>query len=99
MIDLADLAGKRAGQVGVAVVSRGGAPGEALAPYYNGVQPVLLQGHREVALAYGVKAVPSAVLVTPDGRIASPVAVGGAAIRNLLVVAFPLELVPAEVWS
>jgi uncharacterized membrane protein YphA (DoxX/SURF4 family) len=98
IIDLADLAAERAGDVGVAVLSRDGVTGDPL-PHYYDVHPVLLQRHREVALAYGVTAVPSAVLVTPEGRIASPVAVGGAAIIRLLVAAFPRELVPAPALS
>ncbi len=82
----------------MAVLSRG-VSDAPLPPQYYDVQPVLLQRHREVALAYGVTAVPSAVLVNAEGRIASPVAVGGAAIRNLLVASFPRELVPAQVSS
>ena len=99
IIDLADLAAEHAGEVRVAVLSRGGMTGDPLPRQYYDVHPVLLQRHREVALAYGVTAVPSAVLVTPEGRIASPVAVGGAAIRSLLVAAFPRELVPAQASS
>ena len=83
----------------MAVLSRGGAPGAPLPPQYYDIHPVLLQRHREVALACGVTAVPSAVLVNDEGRIASPVAVGGAAIKNLLVAAFPRRLVPAQVSS
>jgi hypothetical protein len=40
-----------------------------------------------------------AELLAAQGRIASPVAVGGAAIRRLLVAAFPRELVPAQASS
>ncbi len=104
IIDLADLAAERASRVGMAVLSHGGVPGDPLPQHYFGAHPVLLQRHREVALAYGVTAVPSAVLITPEGLIAGPVVVGRAAIRNLLAATFPLglvpvDLVPAEVWS
>ena len=45
---------------------------------------VLLQQDREVAASYHVHRVPAAVLVSLDGKIASPVAVGSEAIRKLI---------------
>ncbi len=47
------------------VLSGGGESGAPLPPQYNDVHPVLLQRHREVALAYGVTAVPSAATASP----------------------------------
>ena len=51
IIDLADLAAERAGEVRVAVLSRGSVTGNPLPPQYYDVHPVLLQRRREVALA------------------------------------------------
>jgi methylamine dehydrogenase accessory protein MauD len=54
---------------------------------------VLLQDEHEVTTAYAVKATPAAVLVDPGGRIASPLAVGGPRIEELLLTPSPA---PAE---
>jgi len=48
------------------------------------VKDVLVQHDREVQLAYAVRDTPSAVLVTPDGSIGSPAAVGADAIAALV---------------
>jgi hypothetical protein len=45
---------------------------------------VLIQQDREVQFAYAVRDTPSAVLVTADGSIGSPVAVGPEAIAALV---------------
>ncbi|MGH8999323.1 MAG: MauE/DoxX family redox-associated membrane protein [Acidimicrobiia bacterium] len=56
---------------------------------------VVSQGDdRRVAEAYQTTATPSAVLIGRDGRIRSPVAAGGAAIRNLLMRAPEMTDVP-----
>lgn len=49
--------------------------------------PVLLQRDAEVAKAYRIPATPSALLVRPDGRVASRVVSGADAIRGLLAQA------------
>jgi len=49
-----------------------------------GVQTVLLQGGNEVGSAYRCPGTPGAVIVDRDGRIASRVASGGTAIRQLV---------------
>jgi thiol-disulfide isomerase/thioredoxin/uncharacterized membrane protein YphA (DoxX/SURF4 family) len=50
----------------------------------NGLGQVLLQQQREVAEKYGANVTPTAVVVNPDGRIASQVAAGADEIRALL---------------
>jgi peroxiredoxin len=49
----------------------------------HGLQNVILQTNREISEAYGVRATPSAVLVS-EGKIASPLAAGADAIRALV---------------
>lgn len=48
---------------------------------------VLLDQDAQVAAAFGVTDRPSAVLISPDGRLLTPVARGEVAVRRLLVVA------------
>ena len=50
----------------------------------NGLGQVLLQKKREVAELYGAMLTPTAVMVNPDGRIASKLAAGAEEIRELL---------------
>jgi peroxiredoxin len=50
----------------------------------NGLGEVLLQEKREVAEMYGAILTPTAVVVTPDGKIGSPLAAGADNIRTLL---------------
>lgn len=50
----------------------------------HGLSSVLIQQDREVALAYGVVATPSAILIGPDGSIASAPAAGADAIHDLV---------------
>jgi cytochrome oxidase Cu insertion factor (SCO1/SenC/PrrC family) len=50
----------------------------------NGLGQVLLQQKREVAEQYGANLTPTAVVVDPNGRIASPLAAGADEIRALL---------------
>jgi uncharacterized membrane protein YphA (DoxX/SURF4 family) len=81
---LAQLRSERAGELELAIVTRGG-QAETRARI-NGYEfdTVLLQDEHEVADAFRIQRVPSAVLVAPDGRFASPVAVGPSAIEELL---------------
>lgn len=55
---------------------------EKLAAYR--IEQVLVQERREVAEAYRYAGTPSAVIVSPAGRIASPLAAGVEAIRSLV---------------
>jgi thiol-disulfide isomerase/thioredoxin/uncharacterized membrane protein YphA (DoxX/SURF4 family) len=72
------------GKLGVVPIGRGPvAENLAIAREY-GLATVLLQRNFEVAEAFGVAGTPSAVLVHPDGTIASPVTSGAQAITNLV---------------
>jgi len=74
---LAQLDEALAGELELALVTRGpAAPG----PF----SPVLLQREHEVTHAYGATRVPSAVLISPDGRITSALATGDLAVEELL---------------
>lgn len=73
-----------AGELDIVLVSRAGAADDHAAHDVDGVAAVLLQEEREVALRYGVSAVPSAALVSPEGIIVAPLAVGPAAIEELI---------------
>jgi uncharacterized membrane protein YphA (DoxX/SURF4 family)/peroxiredoxin len=50
----------------------------------NGLGQVLLQKQREVAEQYNANVTPTAIIVDPSGRIASPLAAGADEIRKLL---------------
>jgi hypothetical protein len=67
----------RAGKLAAALVTRASQKDE-------GFEPLLTQSAHEVAHLYGAWHVPSALLVAPDGRVASPLAVGESAIELLL---------------
>jgi uncharacterized membrane protein YphA (DoxX/SURF4 family) len=81
---LAQLRSERAGELELAILTRGGR--DETRARINGYEfdTVLLQVEHEVADAFHIHRVPSAVLVGADGRIASPVAVGPSAIEELL---------------
>jgi len=81
---LARLRDERAGQLAIALVTRGGVDATRAALNGYAFDGVLLQQGREVAEAYRVSAVPSVVVVSADGQIASPVATGEIAIAELL---------------
>src|SRR5215207_661410 len=85
-----------AGELTVALVSRGSADDNRARCVEHGVSCVLLQDDREVAQAFEAEATPAAVLVHPDGTVASRLAVGGDAIAELaeqVLVAPPASLV------
>ena len=66
-----------------AVISRGSISENRNKQSALALERVLLQKDRETAEAYGVVGTPSAVLIE-RGRIASPLAAGGDAIRSLV---------------
>ncbi|MDP8952454.1 MAG: TlpA family protein disulfide reductase [Actinomycetota bacterium] len=68
-------------ELSVSLISRG-TPEENRAKH--GVEGVLLQRDREVSEAYQAMGTPTAVLVNPDGRIASPLVGGSVAISELM---------------
>lgn len=68
----------------LAVLSQGSREDNRAKIDQHGIHTVLLQREHEISDAYDALATPSAVLVRPDGTIASPVAVGAEAIRSLV---------------
>jgi peroxiredoxin len=96
---------EHAGQLTLAVVSRGTVEANLHKSAEHGISRVVLQKDREVAEQYLVFATPSAVLVQQDGQIGSPVGAGADAIRALIarttamgssgVPTVPLPVVPS----
>jgi uncharacterized membrane protein YphA (DoxX/SURF4 family)/thiol-disulfide isomerase/thioredoxin len=68
----------------IAVITSGPHPADRAENGPYTVKDVLVQQDREVQSAYAVRDTPSAVLVTADGSIGSPVAVGAEAIAALV---------------
>jgi peroxiredoxin/uncharacterized membrane protein YphA (DoxX/SURF4 family) len=82
---LPDLARWQAGgAVSVAAVSRGTLAATAREVGSHRIGHVLIQKAEEVTAAYEIAGTPSAVFVGRDGRIASPIAAGAEAIRELV---------------
>ena len=86
----------------IALISRGGLDANRVKSAEHGLAHVLLQRDFEVADAYQSYITPSAVLVRPDGTIASSLVEGAEEIRALVArtagipVGMPmLEVVPA----
>ena len=70
----------------LALVSRGEVEENKTKAQEHGLKNVLLQKDWEVSESYEVRGTPSAVLISPDGKVASPVAGGEEGIRGLLSV-------------
>jgi peroxiredoxin/uncharacterized membrane protein YphA (DoxX/SURF4 family) len=68
----------------LALISRGEVEENKTKASEHGLRNVLLQKDWEVSEAYEVRGTPSAVLIAPDGMVASPVAGGPEGIRGLL---------------
>jgi methylamine dehydrogenase accessory protein MauD len=68
----------------VVLISRGDAEDNLAKAREHGVNNVLLQNDTEVSDAYQAHGTPAAVLIAPDGRIASPVGAGAERIRALV---------------
>src|SRR5829696_1816819 len=71
-------------QLSLSLISRGPPEENRAKSTEHGLTSVLLQQDWEVSEAYQVSGTPSAVLVNPDGTIASPVAGGADGIRALV---------------
>ena len=71
-------------KLNISLISRGSAEENRTKASEHGVGSVLLQEDWEVAQAYQVAGTPSAVLIQPDGKIASPVVAGSEAIGSLV---------------
>jgi len=68
----------------LSLVSRGEVEENKTKASEHGLSNVLLQEDWEVSESYQVRGTPSAVLISPDGKVASPVAGGAEGIRGLL---------------
>jgi peroxiredoxin len=68
----------------ISVVSRGSLDANRAKSSEHGLFNVLVQDDREVGEAYGADGTPSAVIVSPDGTVASPLAEGPERIRALV---------------
>jgi peroxiredoxin len=68
----------------LSLISRGDLQENKTKASEHGLTNVLLQEDWEVSEAYQVGGTPSAVLISPDGKVASPVAGGAEGIRALL---------------
>jgi thiol-disulfide isomerase/thioredoxin len=71
----------------LALISRGDHGENMTKAQEHGLTNVLLQKDWEVSESYEVRGTPSAVLVSPEGKVATPVAGGAEGIRGLLAYA------------
>ena len=87
---------KYAQKLTVALVSRGESEENAMSASEHDLTNVLLQEDWEISDAYGVDGTPSAVLVKPDGTIASPLLEGANEVGEFLVrtIEEPVQLRP-----
>jgi len=84
---LQQLDDEKGGSLEIALITRGGrAENQALV---DGLRPgqVLLQQDGALSDAYRIGGVPSATIIAPDGRIASPTVTGVSAVEELLAAA------------
>jgi len=75
------------GQLTTALISRGTITASRAWTARHGVRNVATAGDEEIATAYRSPGTPSAVVITPQGQIASPTVAGVAAIRSLAAAA------------
>jgi uncharacterized membrane protein YphA (DoxX/SURF4 family) len=94
--DLARWQRALADRLTVAVVSRGGPQQHDFEVRALGMSDVGLQSEFETILAYRVNGTPSGVLVSPDGRIAAPMAQAGYAIETLVRLTLRDGLAPSH---
>ncbi len=85
------------GALTIALISQGSLEENRLRSADSGVERVLLQRERELAEAYVAYATPSAVLISPEGSIASVVVQGAVAIRELVGTVVPRPVAAAPV--
>jgi peroxiredoxin len=84
MPDLARWQREQAAKLTIAVISRGSADANRAKTAKLHLQHLLLQQDREVAEAYQANGTPAAVLVNPDGTVASRLVLGADAVRALV---------------
>jgi thiol-disulfide isomerase/thioredoxin/uncharacterized membrane protein YphA (DoxX/SURF4 family) len=105
--ELAHWQAEYAGQFTAALISRGSVAANLAESVAHHIGNVAIQRDREIASSYRYSGTPSAVIVSPDGRVASPVAGGQDAIRSLVAtllweaapnraVPVPAQPVPAQ---
>jgi peroxiredoxin/uncharacterized membrane protein YphA (DoxX/SURF4 family) len=75
---------EHAHKVTLSLISRGEVEENKTKAQEHGLRNVLLQKDWEVSESYDVRGTPSAVLISSDGKVASPVAGGEESIRGLL---------------
>jgi peroxiredoxin len=75
---------ERAHKLALSLVSRGEVEENKTKAQEHGLRNVVLQKDWEVSESYEVRGTPSAVLISPDGKVASPVSGGAEGIRGLL---------------
>src|SRR5918997_4385456 len=75
---------EHAEKVTLSLISRGEVEENKTKAQEHGLKNVLVQRDWEVCEAFEVKGTPSAVFISPDGKVASPVAGGAQGIRGLL---------------
>jgi thiol-disulfide isomerase/thioredoxin/uncharacterized membrane protein YphA (DoxX/SURF4 family) len=75
---------EHANKLTLALISRGEVEENKIKAQEHGLTNVLVQKDWEVSESYEVRGTPSAVLISPDGKVASPVAGGAEGIRGLL---------------
>lgn len=84
-----------AGKLTLALISRGTPEANRTKATEHGITQILLQKDRDLAQSYQVNGTPGAVLVSPNGAIASAVAMGADAIRALVAQAVGLPALRA----
>jgi peroxiredoxin len=75
---------EHANKLTLSLISRGEVEENKTKAQEHALKNVLLQKDWEVSESYEVRGTPSAVLISPDGKVASPVAGGDEGIRGLL---------------
>jgi thiol-disulfide isomerase/thioredoxin/uncharacterized membrane protein YphA (DoxX/SURF4 family) len=75
---------EHANKLTLSLVSRGGVEENKTKAQEHALRNVVLQEDWEVSESYEVRGTPSAVLISPNGKVASPVAGGAEGIRGLL---------------
>src|SRR5215217_4685596 len=78
---------EHANKLTLALISRGEVEENKTKAQEHGLSNVLLQEDWEVSESYEVRGTPSAVLIAPDGKVATPVAGGAEGIKALLAYA------------
>lgn len=82
--DIAKWQKDHSGVLTIGLISSGTADANRNKAAEHGIAQVLLQNQREVSTEFKAHGTPSAVMVSADGKIESPVAAGSAAIRQLV---------------